>query len=254
MLKLKRDERDRHIQVLIRDQGNFLTRSFVVAFSLALGIHLLAVTLFHIAPFKLRFEETLPPIQVESVLTIAQDERMVVATLDRDLVPLGFYLEPGQSIPALPKPPPSSSFPHLDYMREDSIQSNPFAGLENDLLLSSFFTIERSPSPHVPIELSMNGALAEKELVDNGMSEQILESVKSIEGQFRSIFSVQVKDDIGRIFWIEPKQLAGLDVLDKLAEQILLEMKFRPTAETFVTAGEVEVTFHSKFTTERQRQ
>lgn len=247
MLKLKRISREQQIHVFIRDPERQFSHTFLMALGIAVGIHLTALLVFHVIPFRLSFDgPLLPPVHVESDLAAPMEvlDSGVLANTDRDLAPLRYYLEPKKSMPSLPKPPQSSLVRQVEYIKESSIATNPFLGLESDLLQPDFEVFDKTAVNLQPFDLFLTGTISGAKLIDDGLRDKFLPNINQLEKQYRATYAVQVESQTGHIFWFEPKQTTAIEVLDKLAEKILLDMKFIKDKKAFVLSGEVEILFN----------
>jgi hypothetical protein len=105
MLRFERKSRNQDVSISLRGQEKALGRLTMVAFGLALGMHLMGFLIFHVAPFKIsNVTNILPPVVVKSDLTIPSDPT-VYAIME----------EVKEAAPKIPKPtfstPQLPSFP-----------------------------------------------------------------------------------------------------------------------------------------------
>ncbi len=244
MLKLEKATHDRKISISVRDKEYFLTHSFLIAFGLALGFHLLFLLIFHVAPFKLMWGDTIfPPTQVEAD-TLVPETALIVDVNAATKVPSGLP-DAKPSLPMLSIAPTVAPQRHLEYIKEGNTLSNPFIQIERDLSYPSFSPLVKPAVPELRIVVS--GPLGMQHFTQEGDSVNKLPSLVAAAnpaGKVRLIFDVLVDGRTGRICWYEPKELSHIHAVDRYGESLLHELAFAPHPETFVTTGEVELHFN----------
>ncbi len=240
MLKLQKASSDRQISIIIRDKEYFFTHSFLIAFALAAGFHLLFLLIFHIAPFKIRWSETLfPPVQVEASFN---DAGVVIAVTPP--LPIASGLPPARpSLPILPEQPTLLALRPMEYLKENDKPHNPFSHIERNVYQPVFAPLHKPPLP--PITLMISGPLSGKSLLADGLQDKRLPRINYAGNpELRTIYHVLVEEHSGRIFWHEPKELTNIAALDRFAEGLLQAIVFAPGKQAFVTDGEVELHFN----------
>ena len=105
MLKLEKSSKNSEIHIRVRPSKSRFDRQFLWAFSLALGMHLLAAILFHIRLFSLGENESVLP----ATKTLAHFVKSSVN--DKDAIVSAQPNMEGRLTPAQLAPP--SSFPNL---------------------------------------------------------------------------------------------------------------------------------------------
>lgn len=246
MLKLERVSHDNQISVTVRDRQQLFTRSFLIALSSALAIHLAVVILFHISPIKIRWNYPPPfPIIVEADLTFSKDSTILAnANIDPKLQTS--YIEPKPSLPALPTFPAFLAVHDIEYINEKKRFINPFLEIEKEIYQPSMVI----PIPKIPrktITLQISGPLAKRTVVNNNLNDRSLPSIPAslqLDKQLSTSYSVNVEEDTGRIFWYEQTQKTGCPVLDSFALSILRDLQFLIKPTNFVTSGEIEIHFN----------
>lgn len=242
MLKLEKGSRDSQICVTVRDKDRIFTNTFLKALSIALGIHFGLLAIFQIAPFKLRLSEKIfPPVLVEADSSNTL-EGSVLANIEAPRLK-NLYLELPPPLPTLQSFPTFIAASHVEFRKEESPIANPFSDIEKEMVTPDF---KRKESRELPsISLVISGNLGNKKLEKDPLKNRVLPAIAQVE-QTRAIFSVLVENRTGSIFWYEPKQLTGVNSLDRFAESIVKDLSFIPETKTPVVAGEVELHFNYK--------
>lgn len=248
MLKLEKKSRDREIHIHMRAKQGFWNPTFRTALCIAVGLHLFAVILFHVSPFKLTNERILPPTAVEADIAdqAEESEQMIVTQLDQDETKSTFTLNPRSTAPEVPKLPKST------FLRE----AVSFHEKNHDKIANSFESIENGFKEHyfigrnsgkgnvtLPVQLNVSGQLAEK--AEPEWSYSTLPRIPSSEPQ-RVVYGVQLDNKTGKIFYFIPKELSKNPHTQLIAESILRELTFSSDApDEFVTSGEIEIVFNA---------
>lgn len=77
MLKLEKIAKSQELSVLLRARPKIMTKQFAMALSYAVLVHLMALAVFHIAPFKIGFDSRLlPPVRVNLEQLKEQDMQL----------------------------------------------------------------------------------------------------------------------------------------------------------------------------------
>jgi hypothetical protein len=250
MLRLERVSRDCQVNVAIRDKESWWNQTVLVAFFIAISLHGISFLIFQITPFKVRIPETIyPPVVVDSDLALSNEKKEILALTDPDSEYLStqFFFEHVPSVPSLPGMSKSPMVRHMEYIKEASVLANPFTQLEQEIHHFDFPVFSPPQLVMPSIVLVISGGLADKKLLVNGIDDNraFLHklSPKSMSSQ-KVIYTVQVEEQTGGIFWYSLKQTAETNSLNHLAEKILRSMQFHTQPHAFVTSGEIEIHFH----------
>lgn len=236
MLKLQKN-RNREINVTLRNRERFWTRTFIYALSIALGLHLFAVLIFQIHSYFHTDENIFPPIVVQADMFSESDNGILANVEDLD-TQYNFLKAPIASSPQLPYLSIFPSSSEVEYVKEFNLNDNPFANLEADW--EHLFS-KNSLTPKTSIKVKVSGALAEFPVLDDGVS-QVLPKMK-LGGSHKISYAVQVEGKTGRIFWQMMTGQGEKHTVMVLAEQILANMRFDQNPFLFVQTGEIEINF-----------
>jgi len=241
MLKL---EKTRHcdIAVSLRNQRTRFNRPFFYAFGIALALHFIPALFFYIRPFISIGDAVLPPVFVETDLTSsAENSHGVLAYLDQEGRPSRYSLEPPLSSPQMPETMPASISHQAERPKSQNFTDNPFAGLEEDW--DYLFASDHStPAAQAPIRLRISGGLSEQILIDDGIHQKISIPMQC-DGSHIVVYDIRVEGESGLVFWHMAKQSSPLSPLNRTAEAILCDMRFKPDPNIFVQDGVVEIIF-----------
>ncbi|MBA3958185.1 MAG: hypothetical protein H0X51_07320 [Parachlamydiaceae bacterium] len=234
MLKLVRS-RNREISIRLKNKAVFFNKPFLIALSAALSLHLLALLLFHIHPFFISSDRILPPIMVEADLSelLMDGDQGTLAQVKKDEVPGRHALTPPKSHPEIPLMPMLLSDRH-HVIQQPLKQSNPFLSLEEN-----WDFLSQKPIPKkTPLNIAVSGLLAERPL-----TETVIQPPPSLERDYRLVYHVEVENKTGCICWYAPVLAAENSVYRKWTEEALKRIRFAPSEEGFMTAGEIEFSF-----------
>lgn len=238
MLKLEKFSPN-EIHIRIRDKDQIFNPPLLKALGLALGIHLLALLLFHVSPFKIGFfENARPPAQVEADLThdLQNLDHAILADPENEGRLARAIFERQELIPGLP----ALEIPRLgkvEFGSEKVGSGNPFYQIEKTV-----FQPELGPrwvsglAPPVAVFLSKNLILEEMP--------EILRPEIGGPLEERVIYQVQVNSQTGKVFWFEIVEKTTRPELNLYAQKLLLDLHFHAEPQTFITSGEVEVHFN----------
>jgi hypothetical protein len=122
-------------------------------------------------------------------------------------------------------------------------------GPKNDYFKSSnqeiypidFMVSKKDHGSQKPISIKISGPLAEKEVLNEGRNDI---EIPLLSTDCRIIYTVQIDDKSGSIFWYEIKEMEGNMDIEAVAQKILKTIRFRVNEDSFVTTGEVEIYFN----------
>lgn len=237
MLRLKKARRQ-EISVTVRDKSPWMSRTFLFALTIALGIHLSAVLVFHIHSILASGEVVLPPTLVETDASGVLDDANVgvLAYMDFEGRSQRHISAPVASRPKIPDMKMPTIAREMEYLNDESNPLNPFLEIEEEW---QYLKESRMPSKNPAIQIHVAGALADVPLLNEGKEGLSVTPMKNET----IIFSVQLERKSGRIFWYIPKQMSSMKVINEAAEKILKNMVFQTDPLAFVAAGEVEIQF-----------
>ncbi|MEI8366327.1 MAG: hypothetical protein WCF65_07900 [Parachlamydiaceae bacterium] len=241
MLKLERKSRDGQVNLLMCTRERLFTRSLIIAFALALGLHSLFIILFHVSPFKIRVIETLfPPIGVEAYPSINVDGSAVVAEVTTRPLSIQGIPIPERSQPvAAVHPLYSMTRPRVYGPGKDSADY-PFSRMEKEAYFPDLVVTRKKN--RVPVAIVVSGELAGRGVIAD-VADGSLQTV-AVSSELRVIYDVRVDGRSGKVFWFEPIQRANVPSIDRAAESMLRRMAFTKGTDTQVTDGTIEFHFN----------
>jgi len=225
MLRIEKGTRQNPIVLTFRDRPIVFSLEFIQAFGIALGIHLFALILFHISPFKVRNSEIiLPPSLVHIELT--PGEGHVLTDLHDSEPRLRMPSPPRWTNPHLPDIPDTSSF--ADVVSMEPLLKKAFT--EPAIRIS-----DELPYHEPSVQVYVSGPLGNYEM--DAIMASATENIKP----GRQHFSVKVEAKSGRVFWYE--QLDGAKEGRTQAEHILRTLQFHTKDRSLILSGEVEIIY-----------
>lgn len=235
MLKLKKHSAEGDFSIILRDKESLFTRPLIQAFLLAAALHLSFLLIFHIAPFKIRWNQMVfPPVEVEASID-SQDTSLVIEMTGPVKYASNLPVRP-ESFPAISV----SVYPLIEKAKNEVLLATPFK-LAMEETLS-----ERVPPP--PFQVVLSGPLSEYFSVAPGSinEKELIDRVK-IKDASRILYDIVVKNDTGAIFWYERKESSSSPALVKEAEEVLKSLRLDSAAKNrdqFVTTGTIEMQFN----------
>jgi len=244
MLKLQRTSREGIISVIFRDKELLFTRPFVVAFAIALGIHLGLFLIFQVTPFKIGLSDTIfPPTRVE---VDTPSKESVLAHVIPTIPKIRGLPSAPVSGPVLLEHPKFLHVRPVGYNKVSSIGANAFMHIKNEIYQPGFNPLVRLVKK--PLEIVISGPLAERVLISDGIKVKSLNWLSLKNNSYghgqRVVYSVMVEGATGKVFWYEPKQLTQEPSIDKFAETVLKDMQFAADVNAISMSGEVEMHFN----------
>lgn len=238
MLRLEKALKTHEINVLLRPKEPFFNRVFCLALLWAVGIHLLGLLIFNIAPFKVNYSDSIfPPVAVASDLGAGGDGH-ALAFLDEQirvpqhlLLPLAVDL----STPPIPATPPVKL---LEYQPSAPSSSQPFLSSELRCLSHGELPIEPAACP--PVKIQISGPLAR---YGSGVQPAVdlPASLAFLQGRdYTFSFDVRVDGRTGRPIWVHPKGQAPAQII-LWGEEVVKRMRFEGTGSEVAVVGTVEI-------------
>lgn len=219
MLRLEKKSRNNEIQIRYRGRDPWWTKQLFFAFTLAFMLHLSGFLLFQIPSFKINSSFKFPPIQVETPLLTTQ--------LSVDLFP--------------------KDLNDFSWEKNRKLLESNWEGLLNTTLLSlpshiSYYktSVEHIEETQLPkwnsplpipiewpfIELVIEGELRSYSLIDFDPLLKISSDHPLKESPLFVTFEVKGDNKKGEIFYYTKTQSSGVEKIDKLAEKIILSLRF----------------------------
>ena len=245
MLKLERKSKNGQIDLLVRDKDLFLTRPLILAFCLALTLHLLFLVVFQVSLFKIMRSQTLfPEVVVTTDTTHLLDAAETLTDINIESMTL-------QGIPI-----PKFSEPKIALYKNLVIDKSMGDTKKIEVLNDFFVDLEKgvySPELSVmsvnikkPFEMLISGPLAENNYVLEGGAENIISSLAKMKIPSTQVivYEVLVDEKSGKIFWFEVKKKSSIAALNRLAENLLRQLIFSKEPIVWTRLGEIEFYFN----------
>lgn len=241
MLKLERVSKSGEINVRLRTCERFFNPVFCLSLGLAVFLHLLAIIVFHISPFKIESQWIFPSVKVNSELGLQPDsDTFILAHMEENKLLTPAFQYPPRSTSELPIYTENSLFTRL---KPD--ESEGFAQLINTFDLRMLPLTHLSPKLPVTCDsftITISGRLAETELLEQMLPTKIQLQSPSIK-KVRVRYNVRVDEKNGRIFWVRRIESSKRNDFDQQSEMILNSLYFKNDPKNIETEGEVEITF-----------
>ncbi|MGK5593893.1 MAG: energy transducer TonB [Parachlamydiaceae bacterium] len=212
------------ILVAYKDSQRFINKDLLIAFSIALAVHLLFLFLFKIKEFNFFFKyQPLIEFKVESdlaggVLGIDTSK----ACLNNKFIEAPCF---GENFVA----------PSLVLTKKTL---DPGVLDLRDHMIEPYFESSFEEEIKQPLKIILSHNLAGHEMVNKNLLPS-----REIKEEGTVIFRVQIDDMSGRVFWFELIHSSGHPHLDKSSIELLNQIEF-VTHGQFMTLGEIEFHFH----------
>lgn len=231
MLKI---ERHREISLHLFPSEKLLTRTFWIALGIAIGFHLLFFLCFKVKTLVFPDQgHALSPAQVQiEAPKLTESSKQTVALIEQEKSPWRGIPEPKSSIPSFPSTQSVSSPVSLELANASPL--HPFSQIETKTpdLISSH-QIHTSP------QLYLSGELSLDDLIDTGLKS--LPSEPQRQETYVLRYSIKVDQQRGQIFWFEPLHNPYNPSIEKQAEKVLTQIKFKRKNTGFISSGEIEM-------------
>lgn len=236
MLKLNKSTSSRNIHISIREREGYFTQTFLIAFGIAIIFHLLFITIFHVAPFILRINQTVfPPTYIENV---PFQDAMTLANADHIEIISSHLPPPLQSVPQFPNSPSFSHCEQKKWNKKLTSEMPLFYNLEQQVYTPTFSPLATTP----PLfRIQSTGILAENFRLKSGWEKN---HPPLIRQESYAIYEIVVEANSGRIFWFEPQQLTHNPALDQFATTLLSELRFETDQSIPTASGNLEIHFY----------
>lgn len=230
LLKLKKSKNN-EINVILKGKTRFINRTFLIAFSVAFGLHLLAVILFNISPFFHGPEKIFSPIEVQTDLGFKEVGSVAIAKNEEKNHKHSF--KPPVSTLEMPSFSSFNKEMEMKLLRNNEFPANAFLNVEEEW----DFLLPHKAMSIPPIAIHVSGNLSQCTLIEKSIS-----NVKNLE-DFRIVYDVQVELKSGRVFWHQIKLFDGSEEMRKIADEMLKALAFEACLKGFVETGEIEFVF-----------
>lgn len=212
MLRLERRSHQ-EVSIAFGPGRSFWSRSLLIAFAIAIGLHLFGFLLFRFKEFFHKGDRILLPTEVEIDLSKGFNAFVAFEKQRQNRYPF----EPAPSTLKLPDMPLhgwKDDWDHLAFLEEkravkNTVRINPFGELAN---------------------MSIIGGLS-LEISKNALPDQY------------AIYAVQVDSGSGQVFWWMRQEASEAYILDLEAESILRHLRFQPNAAHDVVSGYIEIRY-----------
>lgn len=232
MLKVEKIARGKEISIALRRKESFFNTTFNQALAWAFTFHIGAILFFHIAPFSLVSGRIYPPAFVESDLF----DGGAIATIDQEGPPKRYLLEPKESRPEIPSIPRLAMMQHLENIQKNQVEDHPFSDVETEFWAAKLFK-PHGKNHFFPIEIQFSGLLAEHSFT-------LTEPLPIIFESFKAIYTIQVDNSTGTVFWYEAKAVPENKRI--IVENLIRSLRFDLEETGFITSGEIEITFNQR--------
>jgi hypothetical protein len=233
MLKLEK-ARNRDINISFRPQQKLFTRSFLIAFSIAFSLHLLAVLIFQVHAFFLNDRGLSSPVMVEvdNTGSLEDAEEGTFAFLEKQESVKQHRLAPSLSEPYVHALPKNISKQHVVLKDTPSSKRNPFFSIEED-----WQSLVQTNQPPKKIKIHVSGPLAEFPSIDDQLHQEEAKLAAAFaESSAQVKYEVRIDHQTGKIF----KQEIENPRIAQATADILNKIRFKKDSKHFVTAGEIE--------------
>lgn len=242
MLKLEKCIHSYRISVCIREKETFFTPLLIKSLAFALALHLVAVIIFHIQPFKLTTSFLYPPVQVKT------ENKPLLTT------PLYVIQTPEEEISFSPPPSPieslSSPLLHPPSSPEQLLALTPIPS-------PSFLALEQRYWPIIApalvpvierpvIHLFTSGDIASYSLINQDPRLEKKDAITSTQEPTYITYHVRL-DESGSIFWYERTLSSTSKEANKVTEEILLDTTFLLTKPAALPSGWLHFVVYEPF-------
>lgn len=245
MLRLERSSPfHQEVAVRFRSREPFLTRPLLIGLAVALLLHLAFFLTVQFHTYSAEKSWLHPPIAVEIDLG-PSDSAALASSLQIDkhgLLPR-YLIAPESSRPELPSLQSEPLSWHSTAEKAHFSLGDAFAQAEQlpyELYSKRLFL----PTRYEPIRIALSGPLADRHLVETGLSDLAEPRVRYREAETYSCqFDVNLEERNGQVFWIALLSSCGYEPLDQRAEQIVRQLRIEGARGEWTTPGVIEVLF-----------
>lgn len=237
MLKLEKIAKSRELSVLLRSKPTILTFPFLCALGYALLIHIAALFLFQISPFKVTYQQSLfAPVRVATEMPIHHGVLSTNLQFEEQEPIAEYLIAPLPLTPTLPK-----AYQMLAKInRAEMEQNNTFNA---HLPLEGFFfdnletPLAMESQSYQVLAIYLSGPISEYSLKNK--------DVETLDPQpqltYRILFSVKVNQSNGEIFWWDLREAPDSKQLQNEAINVLKSLQFAPQSTPDFLSGGIEI-------------
>jgi hypothetical protein len=231
MLKIEKTVHLSGLAIRLRERDRFLEPRLLKALAIALALHLGALFLFHVTPFSLSSTFIFPPIQVQSDQPMQGISAWVTSHSEEieEMTPPPLAMIPTLDWISSPQKPILTP-PTLDPLIFQTVEEHLWPKWETPLSLPL-------EEPH--IQLTISGDLAEYPLVATDSLLSQMQPFSPSPRAYYVTYQVQMDNRTGEIFWYECVESSDVAAIDRIAEQILLNLKFTPPPSRETVTGKL---------------
>ena len=225
--------------IILNDKNPIFTKTFKIAFGVALSLHFFFILIFHIAPIKIKGSDTLfSPVEVE---TDWQSDSSIALLVPKE----SFSSEEYSSLPFLEphqeEHPKIALPPNTGLSRIENPVENPFAKIESEIITPYFSPLPRLQNP--PISIIISGA--DFLVLKNDPLENRTLSLKNKDiSPCKAVFKILIDSSNQKVIWKDLIEKTDLASLNKLADDIINDLQFLQTDTADFKNAIVEVVFN----------
>lgn len=230
--------------------SNFKIKPFFFkALCISLGLHLLSMIVFYIPPHEIKSQKTPNVIMVSSYYNFGKE--LTAQNHAKTQLSTEYYNSkpamPPQLIAFQPTLPPLfnkenelSFLDPIDLTKDSDVNALNLNDLNLNAISSNF---GESFLKHKPLQIHFSGELAKKSLLNSEILNVCNLEISSMHPliEMQIVYSVQLEEKTGKIFYINVEKSSGFNVIDYLGEQIIKKMQFNETLDGFITTGYIEM-------------
>lgn len=206
-----------------------------MAFSIAFGLHLMAVFLFNIRPFFWDQVKFFSPIEVQTDLRFALNDAGSLAYAKNEEKNQKNPYRPPTSILNMPSFPFSNNEMKMEFLQQQEPEVHAFLKIEEKW----DFLLPQKSIQTAPVAINVSGNLSQFTLIEKNLANFPHRHLD----EFRIVYDVQVELKSGKVFWHHIKLLEGNEKMKKMADEMLKALAFEAHSKGFVETGEIEFVF-----------
>ena len=234
MLKLKRKQSSRDIQIILPDKKPLCSINFGKAFLIAFFIHLLGFILFQVTPIKPFISESIPSISYVALEVTPSQLTQVIVNTESDTVKSAYISSPKQKLPTIPEITETLNF---------NINENDlfFSQINDDIYPLTFDLnpLEKLQKPLTIAQLTVHTSGLLSNLTSPTVKTNLIDVYPD---QIEKIsYEVRVHAPTGKIIWHNLHENFASENFTLQAEVLLQEMQFDTVQDQFVLEGFIEI-------------
>ncbi|MBA3237533.1 MAG: hypothetical protein H0T62_04185 [Parachlamydiaceae bacterium] len=242
MLKLEKIAKTRELSVLLRAKPTLLTSPFLFALSYAVFIHLAAIFIFQISPFKIGYQQSLfPPVSVATEIPVHEGVYASNNHFEEEEPIAAYLIAPSPLKPPLPSAQAIPIVRNIEYIKQKSPLSNPFLSHENILDDDVETFALASSSVYAPLTVQLSGAFADIPLEFGAMDQIHKAAHEHLYRTYRFVYSAHLDQERGEFFCWDLKDGDKDTKAENYALDILKGLHFTPIPHAGPLSGEVSM-------------